>query len=296
MTKLLIMKKIYLLNAISFFAGTMLFSQCANQSNIYTFTYNGKQYEVVKEQKTWANAAACAVARGGYLAQIGSAGENTAVYNAIVAAGVSSTYTVVNDGGGIAYVWIGATDQATEGTWLWDGNNDGAGTNFWNGQGNAGAGGGSAANGCYFNWGDTHLGQPDEPDNYQNIQDGGAMGLASWPYGIAGEWNDISMSNSLYYVIEYDSTTGINNPKKHSHTSVFPNPANDKLKIVNDDPWNSIASLNISNQLGEIVFAQQNFSSTDLSIDTTGMENGIYFLCIAYRDGERENEIFAVSR
>ncbi len=45
--------------------------------------------------------------RGGYLVEIGSQGEQDAVWKAIRDAGVSSSYTSVNDGGGVAYVWIG---------------------------------------------------------------------------------------------------------------------------------------------------------------------------------------------
>jgi len=44
-------------------------AQCADQQNVFAFTYNGKAYEIIKENKTWLNAAACAVSRGGYLAE-----------------------------------------------------------------------------------------------------------------------------------------------------------------------------------------------------------------------------------
>ena len=47
-----------------------VFSQCADTSNIYEFTFNDKTYEVVKELQSWDYAAACAVERGGYLVEI----------------------------------------------------------------------------------------------------------------------------------------------------------------------------------------------------------------------------------
>ena len=86
-------------------------------------------------------------------------------------------------GGGIAYVWIGATDQQTEGTWLWDGNNDNTGGNFWIGQGTNGSGNGAAVGGAFFYWGGTSTGTPNEPDDYANAQDHAAIGLAGWPSG-----------------------------------------------------------------------------------------------------------------
>ena len=185
----------------------VLAQPCANPSNIYSFTYNGKSYEVVKEMKTWEDAAACAVELGGYLAEISSQGEQDALFDAIInGAGVSPTYTTSPDGGGIAYVWIGATDVLTEGSWIWDGDNNGSGSNFWNGEGSAGAGGGSAVGGSYINWGGSSVGPPKEPDNWNN-QDAAGIGLTGWPtgttlLGIAGEWNDISITNLMYFVIE----------------------------------------------------------------------------------------------
>jgi len=183
---------------------------CASPANIYGFSYDGKNYEVVKEMKTWVNAAACAVERGGYLVHINDQAEQDAIYDAIVnGAAVPPSYTVVPDGGGVAYVWIGATDKQVEVAWLWDGDNNGSGDNFWNGQGTAGTGGGSAVGGAFFNWGGTSTGIPNEPDDFNANQDAAAIALAGWPsgttmLGIAGEWNDISITNSIYFVIEID--------------------------------------------------------------------------------------------
>lgn len=205
----ILMRSYFAKGAIIFIALLLLpttkYAQCASTSNIYSFTYNGKSYEVVKEMKNWTAAAACAVSRGGYLVEINSQAEQDSVYDAIVnGASVTSNYTTVNDGGGIAYVWIGATDKNVEGTWLWDGNDDNSGQNFWTGEGSAGSGTGAAIGGLYNNWGGSTNGSANEPDDFLNNQDGGGIALSNWPFGIAKEWNDISSSNSLYYVIEYD--------------------------------------------------------------------------------------------
>ena len=94
---------------------------CYTASNSVAFNYNGHTYKSIKELKTWANAANCAVSDGGYLVEIADAAEQTAVYNGIVASGISATYHAVPDGGGSSYVWMGATDKNIEGTWLWAG-------------------------------------------------------------------------------------------------------------------------------------------------------------------------------
>ena len=178
---------------------------CAGATNIYKFTCNGKNYEIIKEKKTWEDAAKYAVERGGYLVHINNQTEQDSVYNAIINdAGVAIDYADSPDGGMIAYVWIGANDITEEGTWIWDGDNEESGTNFWTGTGSPG----NAVNDAFVNWGRIPEGTPHEPDNYSN-QDAAGIGLADWPegrghLGNAGEWNDIDVSNEFYFVIEYN--------------------------------------------------------------------------------------------
>lgn len=182
---------------------------------LHSFTYDGKQYDIVMNMHDWTTAAQVAVLKGGHLAHIESQAEADSVYNEIInGAMITSNYTVVNDGGGIAYVWIGGTDQATEGTWLWDGDFDNQGMIFWMGEGAAGMGGGYPIGGAFINWGGAGSGTPNEPDDYNANQDACAIALAGWPAGVgslgsAGEWNDIAITNQLYYVIEYENTTGL---------------------------------------------------------------------------------------
>jgi hypothetical protein len=193
----------------------ILFSACflscdADHGN-YSFIVNGKTYEIVKDRKTWPDAAAYAAKRGARLAEIKEPGEQDAIYHAITCdGGVSSEYSSVKDGGGIAYVWIGASDKNKEGEWIWDGANAGKGQNFWNGQGANGKGNGTAVNNAYVNWGGAFDRKFNEPDNYDSKQNAAAIGLADWPkdgpkLGQAGEWNDIDENNRLYFVIEYNN-------------------------------------------------------------------------------------------
>lgn len=178
------------------------------------FNHGGHSYLIVKQKKKWTDAAADAAARGGYLVEIGSQTEQDAIWQAIQKEGISSNYATAPDGGGIGYIWIGAGDRwVSEGSWLWNGANaTGTFPLFW--LGNAS---GVAVGGSYVNWGGTSKGKLNEPDNFKdsslspNGQNVAAIGLASWPagssspLGIAGEWNDIAETNSLYYIVEFDS-------------------------------------------------------------------------------------------
>lgn len=255
------------------------YSQCVDPANIYSFMYNGKKYEVVKEKKIWVDAATCAVERGGYLVEINDSLEQAAIYDAIInGAGVSPTYTSVANGGGIAYVWIGATDKQNEGTWLWDGKNDGIGINFWNGEGSNGQGNGTAVNEAYHNWGCKSNGFPMEPDNYNSNQNTAAIGLAGWPsfnpglLGNAGEWNDIIESSSIYFVIEFEAATGIENNsiQNNRNVSVYPNPASDKISVKSGIP---IVSTELYNILGQKIY-----SGTNAEINISQFQRGIYFI------------------
>ena len=205
MKELLDMKKLLLIMGVVSLHFDSL-AQCANLNNIYSFTANGKRYELVRENRTWALAASCAVARGGYLAHIESAAENTAIFNALSssAAGITLSQTTASDGGNGSYVWLGGNDLIKEGAWIWDGDNQGTFTRFWNGSSN-----GSSVGSAYNRWGISSLGWQAEPDNAQD-QDALGFALSSWPVGasftlgVASMWNDVDANNNLYYLIEFD--------------------------------------------------------------------------------------------
>jgi hypothetical protein len=248
------MKKQVILISVFMALSIRMYPQCADSGNIYTFTYDGKTYEIVKELKSWTDAATCAVERGGSLAEINSLSEQDAMFDAIInGAMISTTYTSIPNGGGIAYVWIGATDQTTEDIWLWDGNNDNTGLHFWTGQGSNGSGNGMPVNEQYNNWGGTSNGTPSEPDNYNSNQDHGAIGLAGWPSGTTilgspGEWNDIIGSSLLYFIIEKGNPSGSNhrifNPDKK--IKICPNVTTGIFFIESELNYNSVEIFNLS--------------------------------------------------
>ena len=162
------------------------------ESTIVEFSYDGKDYEIVKENKTWVASAAFASERGGFLAEINDLAEQNAVFNALGSASIIASNTVAPDGGDASYVWIGGNDITTEGNWFWDGNNDGTGNQFW-----MGTLSGTPINSLYNNWGD-------EPDDFGTGQDGLGLALTNWPFGVAGQWNDLAQNNELYFLIEFD--------------------------------------------------------------------------------------------
>lgn len=161
-------------------------------SSIIPFSYNGTNYEIVRSNKTWSEAASFAVSRGGGLAEIDNSAEQNALFAELNNASIITSKTTASDGGNASYVWIGGNDMATEGNWIWDGNNDQTGAQFW-----MGTQSGTAVGGLYNNWGD-------EPDDFGSGQDGLALALTDWPLGVAGEWNDVELTNTLYFLIELD--------------------------------------------------------------------------------------------
>jgi len=178
----------------------------------FTFTHGGHTYVISQTNRTWQAAATDAASRQlagapGHLAVIESAAENQAVFNQLLANIPASQFsrTVAPDGGNGSYVWIAANDIAVEGTWVWDGDGTGpsAPVPFFQGTGASG----SSIGGRYQNFGHyPTLSTQWEPDNAAGgLQDAAGMGLASWPRGFAGEWNDVRADNALWSVIEFDA-------------------------------------------------------------------------------------------
>lgn len=275
------MKQRLLFTALSLFLAYQAAAQCANPANIYTGTHNGQTYEVVKEKKTWANAAQCAVQRGGHLVEINDYAEQQAVYAMInTGAGITWNYTIVASGGGIGYVWIGATDKQAEGTWIWDGNNDGTGSNFWSGQGKNGSGNGFPVSGAYHNWGGIGNGLAQEPDNFNNSQHCGAIGLSGWPVattllGRVSEWNDLGCDNELYYVIEYPATNRIRTQATQHQIQLYPNPAAGNIRLSAPTP---LTKADFYDAGGRLVWSQLLPGTHTAELATDRLPAGVYLL------------------
>ncbi|MCT2564729.1 T9SS type A sorting domain-containing protein [Chryseobacterium herbae] len=270
------LKTVLLGTMISF---SFLEGQCMNFSNGYSFTAsNGKNYQLFKEKATWQQARQCAIDLGGYLLEINNQAEQTAVLEALQnpPAGINLSQTTAADGGGASYVWIGGRRGPTQ--WVWDRNQ----TAFW--QGGTPPNGGQAVNSAYTNWGRVPGGPPvgAEPDNFQGMQDVVALGLTQWPNGSVGQWNDISMQNQLFYVIEMNSTLGTDNLKSEKGSvQLYPNAVKDFLSIKTMKNMTDIALTDASGRKVKSVAVNATINE---KVDCTSLSDGVYFVEILYQD------------
>jgi len=194
-------------------------AQCdINPFLIRSFEFNGANYEIILENRNWQDAANCAASRGGKLVEINSQAEQDAVFMEITNVFFDHSQTVAPDGGGASYMWLGGNDASSEGNWVWNGDNDSQTSPFWIGTSN-----GTSVNGSYENWGN-------EPDNWNN-QDGLAIAVTDWPLGQSGQWNDVFLSNELYFIIEYPSLSLGTSENMQPEFTLWPNPARQQLTI-----------------------------------------------------------------
>jgi hypothetical protein len=287
-------KKVLLVLYLALVGTIQVNAQCSS-ANVYAFTFNQKKYELVKEKKTWAQAAACAVTKNAHLLQIDNAEEQTAVYNAIVASEVPTDYNPVSDAGNVSYIWTGATDKNTEGTWLWDGDDNNEGINFWNGQGANGANDGSAVLGRYNNWGKANE-VIREPDDFNSDQDAAGIALSITPSGSthAGEWNDIAITNTLYYILEYGETATVPETIKDRPLTLILEPGKEVLKLIMNTTVTN-ADLRLFNIAGQLLMERTSLSGVNFDLSVTGLASGIYLIELTQQNGIRYQEKLIIS-
>ena len=256
-----------------------LHSQCpVNNNNIYSFTYSGNSYEIVKENLKWTDAAACAVLRGGYLTEINSQQEQDTIFMHVNNASIIANNTVAPDGGGASYLWIGGNDITVEGNWVWDGNNDMTSTQFWQGTSS-----GVPIGGLYNNWGN-------EPDDF-NGQDALGLAYTNWPLGVAGQWNDVDTGNTLYYIIEHTGLiTNIENNELLKEVTIYPNPTQNLITI--DFGANQIknTTIEVMDLLGKVIY-QQNIISIKTIINLNNYNQGLYLIKVSNDEGNKTYKV-----
>lgn len=247
-------------------------------SSVYAFTVNGKSYEIVKVNMTWTAAAACAVSKGGKLAEVLSKQENDSLYHyAKNKAGINTGSTTAPDGGGASYIWIGGNDIQNEGKWIWDGDGNLSGPQFWQGDylnGNPVGG--------YFNaWGSVNGG---EPDNSLE-QDGLGLALTPWPYGLAGEWNDISLNNQLYFIIEYTTPLSVPNTLSQENYHIKVVPDGEAWVITYHQQANKLEAFSIEGKLISVYPLMPDNKSLRIPYADLGKAGTLYLLKVTFHDG-----------
>lgn len=256
------MKKLSLTLLISCIVSLTATSQCIiNPNNVVAYSIGTKTYGIVKEAKTWSAARACAVQFSGRLAVVESQLEQDSIFAFLNRSGIVNANTTAPDGGGAAYVWLGGNDRSVEGTWVWDNYGVGSGQ-FW-----MGARTGSVVGGLYNNWGN-------EPDNFQN-QDALGIALSSWPFGAAGQWNDVDENNNLYFIVEYPGTVGIEEVMMSQIAQLSPNPAEDYIHI-NCETCDRNESYQIYDLNGKLI--QEGTLNAERRIEIKNITRGSYFV------------------
>ncbi len=131
-------------------------AQVSSKTTSIKENFNGHEYELIEEYKTWNEAKIDCESRGGYLVTITSQEENDFIEGLH----------------GSNIIYIGLTDEVTEGEWQWVT--------------------GEAL--TYTNW---NTGQPDNSGGAQNY--GLIFGSAN------GLWSDAPGTVAIYYVCEFES-------------------------------------------------------------------------------------------
>lgn len=124
---------------------------------------NGHLYQYVSSGLTWANAQGACLTTGGHLVTLTTAAENTWVWNRFGTIDPTKS------------IWLGGTDEATEGRWKWV-----SGEPF-----------------DYANW------VPGQPDNW-NDQDYMIYNPWYFPH-YPGQWDDEHGDSVLPYICEWDT-------------------------------------------------------------------------------------------
>ena len=247
-------------------------AQCADPANIYSFTYNGHSYDVIKENKTWTDAVTCAVSMEGYLAEINDTLEQVAIFNELISNAEIDIANTENQFG-TASVWLGGSDAVTEGEWIWDGNNDGIGAQFWSGGPD-----GISIDDSFTHWGIS----PPEPDN-SGGQD--HLTIIIKPTAINyGLWNDLVSTNTIYYLVEYDFVLSAEDYEREINFVIYPNPIEDKLFIEHNSD-ESIHEIKIYDMLGELKLIVPVNESITNSIDVSSLDQGTYILSLQFDNG-----------
>lgn len=253
-------------------------AQCIIPDSLMTgFSLSGHNYLLVMMNKTWSQAVTCAKSKGGYLAAINSSTEQSIIVNFIngLHPQIDLAKTIAIDGGGASYVWLGGSDAFVEGDWRWAGGGDSTAPLFYKGTYPTG----TAQGGNYTNWGN-------EPDNFGGVQDALGLALTNWPLGNAGQWNDLTPADTLFFLIEIEASTGMQKLIPQTPT-IYPNPVNQHLSVRTDliQPLVQVISTD-----GRLVYKGQ-WNQSNGIVQTDQWDNGIYLMLMEDAEGNSASPV-----
>ncbi|MHA2028249.1 MAG: lectin-like protein, partial [Candidatus Kariarchaeaceae archaeon] len=209
----------------------------SSKTTLITDNFNGHQYELIQEWRSWSDAKIDCEARGGYLVTITSQEENDFITNLI----------------GSNNIWIGFTDEVTEGDWQWV----------------------TGEQVTYTNWGGGN------PDDWDVGEDYAEMGSSEYWLGI--HWNDCPTGMGNYYVCEFEETEH----NLSTLTLIYPNGGETLQDIVTIDWSSAIDSLDHTVRY-EVQYSIDNginwktidtwFYESNYEWDTTELDDGTSFL------------------
>ena len=90
-----------------------------------------------------------------------------------------------------------------------------------------------------------------------------------------------------------DATVGINEINKTNTITIYPNPTSGIVTISSSE---AIASINVFDVTGKLVYNQQNIKQTNTTLDLSTLSNGIYFIHALTENGEVCNSKVVVGK
>jgi hypothetical protein len=121
--------------------------------------------------------------------------------------------------------------------------------------------------------------------------------IVVWPTGAKQSNKSIvSCDDTFKYTtaVEISGLSGIDNQFDTSTlVNIFPNPANTILNIELNDPTVEISQIQILNAVGQVL---KRLDGTTSKIDLTMLRNGIYFLELTCKDGQKATYSFVIKR
>lgn len=87
---------------------------------------------------------------------------------------------------------------------------------------------------------------------------------------------------------------GVSNQSMNAYVSVFPNPAKDQLNITMDNSKAPMSSMTVVDLMGREVMSVNNLKTNEYSLNTSGLNSGVYFVNIKTINGESATKRFVI--